>query len=79
MQAASLQDRDGAPLVLRASHARFPFIQKSFTDSIYPGWRVATAAAIMIEILRELPDQAGFKVVPRHWLVERFFAWIDRN
>jgi len=29
--------------------------------------------------LRKLPDQVGFKVLPRRWAVERFFAWINRN
>jgi putative transposase len=26
-----------------------------------------------------LPDQVGFTVLPRRWVVERFFAWINRN
>jgi len=30
-----VQDRDGAPSVLQASRARFPFIQKVFADRIY--------------------------------------------
>jgi len=50
-----------------------------FADSIYAGERVATATAIIVEIVRELPDQVGFKVLPRRWVVERFFAWINRN
>jgi transposase len=25
------------------------------------------------------PDQIGFAVLPRRWVVERFFAWIGRN
>jgi transposase len=25
------------------------------------------------------PDQVGFAVLPRRWVVERFFAWIGRN
>jgi putative transposase len=25
------------------------------------------------------PDQVGFAVNPRRWVVERFFAWIGRN
>jgi Transposase DDE domain len=24
-------------------------------------------------------DQVGFAVLPRRWVVERFFAWINRN
>jgi putative transposase len=75
----SLQDRDGAPLVLKACRARFPFIQKVFADGIYAGERVATATSIVVEIVRKLPDQAGFQVLPRRWVVECFFAWINRD
>jgi transposase len=34
---------------------------------------------IAVEIVRKNPDQAGFAVNPRRWVVERFFAWIGRN
>ena len=76
---ASVQDRDGAPSVLQASRARFPFIQKVFADSVYTGERLAKATTIAIEIVRRLPDQVGFQVLPRRWVVERFLAWINRN
>jgi transposase len=76
---ASVQDRDGVPPVLKASRARFPFIQKVFADTIYAGERVANAPAIAVEIVRKLPDQVGFQVLPRRWVVERFFAWVNRN
>ena len=29
--------------------------------------------------MRKNPDQVGFAVQPRRWVVERFFAWIGRN
>jgi transposase len=76
---ASVQDRDGAPVVLKASQARFPFIQKVFADGIYAGQKVALAISIIVEIVRKLPDQVGFQVLPRRWVVERLFAWINRN
>ena len=79
VQPASVQDRDGAPPVLKASRARFPFIEKVFADSVYAGERVANATSIIVEIVRKLPDQVGFQVLPRRWVVERFFAWINRN
>ena len=76
---ASVQDRDGAPAVLQAAHARLPILQKVFADSVYAGERVANATAIVVEIVRKLPDQVGFQVLPRRWVVERFFAWVNRN
>src|SRR5436190_1592526 len=76
---ADIQDRDGGGPVLAASRHAFPFIAKVFADSGYAGKRVAGATAIAIEIVRKNPDQIGFAVQPRRWVVERFFAWIGRN
>lgn len=78
-QAASVQDRDGAPIVLRLSRRSFPFVTKAFADSGYAGERPATATSIDVEIVRKPKDQVGFAVHPRRWVVERFFAWISRN
>jgi len=76
---ASIQDRDGAGPLLRVSRRIFPFIQRVFADSGYAGEKVATATLIAVEIVRKNPDQVGFAVNPRRWVVERFFAWIGRN
>ena len=76
---ADIQDRDGGGPVLAASRHAFPFIAKVFADSGYAGKRVAGATAIAVEIVRKNPDQIGFAVQPRRWVVERFFAWIGRN
>lgn len=39
----------------------------------------AEATRITFEIVRKHPDQVGFTVHPRGWVIERFFAWIGRN
>src|SRR5215204_4734718 len=75
----SVQDRDGAPPLLRASRRRWPFVELAFADSGYAGDRVAHASAIRIEIVRKPKDQVGFAVHARRWVVERFFARIGRN
>ena len=75
----SVQDRDGAPPLLRASRSRWPFVELAFTDAGYAGERVATASPIRIEIVRKPKGQVGFAVHARRWVVERFFAWIGRN
>ena len=41
--------------------------------------RSQNATLIAVEIVRKNPDQIGFAVQPRRWVVERFFAWIGRN
>ena len=76
---ASIQDRDGGGPLLRISRRIFPFIQRVFADSGYAGEKVTTATLIAVEIVRKNPDQVGFAVNPRRWVVERFFAWIGRN
>jgi len=76
---ASIQDRDGGGPLMRASRRIFPFIQRVFADSGYAGPKVAKATLIAVEIVRKNPDQVGFAVNPRRWVVERFFAWIGRN
>ena len=79
VQPANIQDRDGAPLILRLSRRPFPFISKAFADMGYAGDGPATATSISIEIVKKPPNQVGFAVHPRRWVVERFFGWISRN
>ena len=64
---ASIQDRDGAIPLLRASRAWYPFIERVFADSAYVAERVANATRIIIEIVRKPPGQIGFAVHPRRW------------
>ena len=78
-QPAKVQDRDGAPVVLRLSRRSFPFIAQALADMSFAGDGPATAVPIAIEIVRKLPDQVGFAVHSRRSVVERFFAWISRN
>jgi putative transposase len=77
--AADTQDRDGTGPLLKASRRAFPFVERVFADSAYAGERVAEATRIAVEIVRKQPDQVGFAVLPRRWVVERFLAWINRN
>jgi transposase len=60
-QPADIQDRDGAPFVLRLSRRSFPFIAKAFADTGFTGEAPATATSITIEIVRKPPDQIGFE------------------
>ena len=72
VQPANLQDREGAPFVLRLSRSIFPFITKAFADAGFAGDGPATATSITVEIVRKPADQVGFAVHPRRWVVERF-------
>ena len=53
-----MQDRDGAKGVLKASRARFPFVERVFADGGYAGRLVSWArdkAHVSIEVIRRLP------------------------
>ena len=76
---ASIQDRDGGGSLLESSRRFFPFIERAFADAGYDHARVTAATQIIVEIVRKLPEQVGFAVLPRRWVVERFFAWLGRN
>ena len=76
---ADVQDRDGALPLLKAWRKSFPFIKLAFADSAYDAQRVRDATLIAIEVVKKLADQVGFINLPRRWVVERFFAWINRN
>jgi putative transposase len=79
VHAADIQDRDGAGPLLRASRPSWPFVLLAFADAGYQGPRVANASTIRIEIVRKADNQVGFTVHARRWVVERFFAWVNRN
>jgi transposase len=65
--------------MLRASRALFPFIARLFADAAYDHERVITATRILVEVVRKPPEQIGFVIHPRRWVVERFIAWIGRH
>lgn len=65
--------------MLCASRSLWPFIARVFADGAYDHDRVVEATNIAVEIVRKSPDQVGFAVLPRRWVVERLFAWINRN
>ena len=76
---ADVQDRDGGGALLQISRGLFPFIEKVWADGGYNHHRVTEATSITVEIVSKIAGQSGFVVLPRRWVVERFFAWINRN
>jgi transposase len=76
---AGIQDRDGAGPLPAASRSWWPLVQLGYADAGYQGPRVREASPICIEIVRKPEGQIGFAVHAKRWVVERFFAWINRN
>ena len=64
---------------MQVSRRSFPFIEGAFANSGHVGDNVAGATMIAVEIIRKNREHVGFAVQPRRWVVERFFAWINRN
>jgi putative transposase len=79
--AASVQDRVAARTLLHAVRACFPTIARVWADSGYAGTLIdwaCTSLRMSITIVAKLAGQIGFVVLPRRWVVERSFSWINR-
>ncbi len=80
---ANVPDREGAPAVLAELRTTLPSLQKVWADGGYRGPQRAQALAAMpdapdLEIVTKPKEQKGFEVLPRRWIVERFFGWLGR-
>ena len=81
IHAASIQDRDGAMLVLAKLLGRFPRLRIIWADAAYAGRLVTWAWATggwLLQVVRRSPDSHRFEVLPRRWVVERTLAWLSR-
>jgi transposase len=80
---ADVQDRDGAPRLLKALRSAFPWLRHVFADSAYAGGKLRRALAKLgewtMEIVKRSDAARGFVLLPRRWVVERTLAWLNRN
>lgn len=77
---ASVQDRDGAVPVIKQAALEHSYIQKIWTDGGYTGevmQRLRDSTGIDIEMIKRT-DIGKFVVLPRRWVVERTFGWMER-
>jgi putative transposase len=78
---ADIQDRDGAKLLLAALPPMLRLrLLKIWADGGYRGKLVEWCLhhlKIILEIVSPPPTQKGFVIVPRRWVVERTFAWLN--
>ena len=61
----------------------YPFLKKLFADGGYQGPDFQKALAKILpqletEIVKRSDRTKGFVVLPRRWVVERTFAWLNR-
>jgi transposase len=82
VHAADLQDRDGGALLMGALFGLYPFLLKLYADSGYAGAKFQSALRavcrqVNLEIVKRC-DLHKFVVLPKRWIVERTFAWLNR-
>ena len=78
---ADISDSAGAQLILSAIRKRWPWLKHLFADGAYDRGKLMDKAAFLdfvIEVVRRIDGEPGFKVLPRRWVVERSFGWMMR-
>ena len=83
VHSADIQDRDGGVVVMATLFGLYPFLLKLYADGGYSGAAFQRAvqrviAKLDVEIVKRSDAAKGFIVVPRRWVVERTFAWLNR-
>lgn len=80
--AANVDDRVGATLLANDAKPKFPRLGQIWADSGYIGHKWHSwfqwFCNWTITIVKRTDDNAQFQIVPRRWVVERTFAWLDR-
>ena len=91
--AASVQDRDGGKVLLKSLFERikkpsyphwwrFCRLMRIWADGSYRGELIEWVKHVLgwqLEVVDKAPGQKGFVVLPRRWVVERTFAWLNRQ
>jgi putative transposase len=78
---ASIQDRDGAKLVLIKARGLFPKLRLIWADGGYAGKLIAWALQVcgwVLEIVKRSDTAKGWVLLPRRWVVERTFGWLSQ-
>jgi len=79
---ADVQDRDGAPDLLKSIAIAYPMLRHIFADGGYAGPKLRGALEKIgrwtLQIVKRSDTAKGFEVIPRRWVVERTFAWLGR-
>jgi transposase len=79
---ADVQDRNMIAPLLAIACTRFPSLEKAIADGGYQGKPTADdvqeQAGIPLEIVKRSDTARGFYVLPKRWIVERTYGWLNR-
>lgn len=79
---ANIQDRDGAKILFLDIKEQMPRLRLIWADGGYRGkliiW-VAVRCLWMLEIVKRRDSLKMFIPLPKRWIVERTFSWLNRN
>lgn len=83
VHAANIQDYEGARLVLRNIKQKYRRLKIVFADGAYgkaglPDFVKHICRLVLQTVLRPV-EMVGFQVLPKRWIVERTFAWLNRH
>ena len=82
MSTADVQDRDATQAVLPMAAQQHPTLKKVWVDGAYTGKqvdKVAKESGIVLEVVKRSDQAKGFVLLPKRWIVERTFGWLNRQ
>jgi len=81
VHSAGMQEQDGAKQVLERVQHRHPRLSLIWADGGYNvKWLLAWVASVrdwVLEIVKRPDEATGFVPLPRRWVVERTFGWLN--
>jgi len=81
VHSAAIQDRDGAKIVFEQAQKKCTRLEKVWADGGYAGKLVGWVdehCAWELEIVKRSDDVKGFKLIPKRWVSERTFGWLNK-
>jgi putative transposase len=82
VHSAGWSDREGGTWLLLEGLRRFRTVLKVWADSAYQGDLITLVRDLFdvdLEIVKKEPEQKGFVVQAKRWVVERSLGWYSRN
>lgn len=78
---ADVQDRVGGVALVQRLHEAVKYLQMLWVDSHFD-WALEYAWILWGwpgVVVRRMQKQKGFVVLPKRWIVERTFGWLNRS